>query len=141
MEDAVTKHTGRCQCGAISFEVNDNPMMSGYCHCLDCQKASGAPHVMHVAFPEAAIKVNGKTARYASKADSGGMVTREFCATCGSRLFGSSTTMPGIKTVHAAAFDDPSAFAPMMSVYAKRALPWDPVAANIPSFPSMPPNL
>lgn len=136
----MTSHKGRCQCGAVSFEVNSEPLMAGFCHCLDCQKASGAPHVMHVAFPEAAIKVSGKTARFQSKADSGGTVTREFCANCGSRLFGTSTTMPGMKTVHASAFDNPAVFSPMMTVYAKRALSWDPVAANLPAFEMMPPS-
>lgn len=135
----MDKQTGRCQCGAISFDVKAEPAMSGICHCLDCQKSSGAPHVMHVAFPQDAITVKGKTATYQSPADSGGLVTREFCPACGSRLFGSSTTMPGIKTVHAAAFDDPTAFSPMMTVYAKRALPWDKVAEGLPSFAAMPP--
>lgn len=132
-------HAGRCQCGAITFEISAEPAMSGFCHCLDCQKSSGAPHVMHVAFPADAYTVRGKTASYQSKADSGGMVTREFCPACGSRLFGSSTTMPGIKTVHASALDAPMSFKPMMTVYAKRAQPWDPVAAGLPAFDAMPP--
>ncbi|MBI2719321.1 MAG: GFA family protein [Rhizobiales bacterium] len=136
----MTSHQGRCQCGAVSFDVTAEPIMSGFCHCLDCQKASGAPHVMHVAFPEQAIRVRGETRGFQSPADSGGTVTREFCPICGSRLFGSSTTLPGMKTVHAAAFDDPAAFSPMMTVYAKRALQWDQVAANLPSFLAMPPN-
>lgn len=131
---------GRCQCGAISFSVSGEPVMSGFCHCLDCQKASGAPHVMHVAFRAEAIDVLGATATYVSAADSGGEVTREFCPVCGSRMFGSSTTMPGMKTVHASAFDDPSAYSPMMTVYAKRAQPWDSVAAGLPAFDAMPPQ-
>ena len=136
----MTTCTGHCQCGAISFEVTAEPIMSGICHCLDCQKASGAPHVAHVAFPADAIKVNGRTKTFQSKADSGGTVTREFCPTCGGRLFGSSTTMLGMKTVHAAAFDNPSAFKPMMTVYAKRVLKWDHVEAGLPAFDMMPPN-
>lgn len=136
----MNTRSGRCQCGAVSFEVKAEPIMSGFCHCLDCQKASGAPHVMHVAFTLEAITVKGKTASYQSKADSGGTVTREFCPVCGSRLFGSSSTMPGMKTVHAAAFDNPAAFTPMMTVYAKRSLPWDKIADAIPSFEAMPPR-
>jgi len=136
----MPSHKGRCQCGAVAFEVSADPVMSGFCHCRDCQQASGAGRVMHVAFPDAAVKIAGKTARYQSRADSGSLVTREFCPTCGGRLFGTSTGMPGIRTISAAVFDDPSAFAPMMTVYAKRLLPWDSIAANIPSFSGMPPN-
>jgi hypothetical protein len=135
----MPRHTGRCQCGAVTFEVAADAMMSGFCHCLDCQKSSGAPHVMHVGFPAAAIAVAGKTATYSSKADSGATVTREFCPTCGSRLFGSSTSMPAMKTVHAAAFDDPSDFQPMMTVYTKRLVAWDHIEPGLPSFEAMPP--
>jgi hypothetical protein len=119
--------------------VNAEPLMSGFCHCLDCQKSSGASRVMHVAFPAAALEVSGATAKFVSTADSGGTVTREFCPVCGSRLFGSSTTMPGMKTVHASVFDNPAGFAPMMSVYVKRMQPWDHAEPNLPAFEAMPP--
>ena len=137
----MPSHTGRCQCGSVSFEVTAEPAMTGFCHCFDCQKASGAPHVMHVAFPEAAIAVNGRTSQFSSPCDSGGTVTREFCPICGSRLFGSSTSMAGMKTVHATAFDHPSKFKPMMTVYAKRVQSWDHVEPGLPAFDGMPPMM
>jgi hypothetical protein len=130
---------GRCQCGSITFTVDADPIMSGHCHCLDCQKASGAPHVTMIAFPAAAITVNGKTAAFESLADSGATVAREFCPRCGSRLFGTSSKMPGIKTIYAVAFDDPSIFKPMMTVYAKRRHGWDHLAEGVPAFEAMPP--
>jgi hypothetical protein len=135
----MPSHKGRCQCGAVTFEVTADPVMSGFCHCRDCQQASGAGHVMHVAFADAAVKIAGMTARYQSKADSGNLFTREFCPTCGGRLFGTSAGMPGIRTISAATFDDPSAFKPMMTVYASRALAWDQVAPGLPAFAAMPP--
>jgi len=132
-------HTGRCHCGDVTFEVDAEPIMSGQCHCLDCQKASGAGHANAVAFPQDAVKINGKTASYQSTADSGATVTRTFCPRCGSRLFGSSTGMPGMLTVMAGALDDPSIYQAMMTVYTKRRHAWDTVAEGAPSFEAMPP--
>jgi hypothetical protein len=135
----MTLHRGRCQCGSITFEVTADPIMAGHCHCLDCQKSSGAAHVSMIAFPAAAVTVKGKTAGYESRADSGAMVTREFCPRCGSRMFGTSSGMAGMKTVNAVAFDDPAIFKPMMTVYAKRRQAWDHLADGIPAFEAMPP--
>src|ERR1044071_4951590 len=36
-------HTGRCLCGAVTFEVHGTPKWTGYCHCQSCRKHSGAP--------------------------------------------------------------------------------------------------
>jgi hypothetical protein len=95
---------------------------------------------MHVAFPAAAVKVSGTTSSFRSQADSGATVTREFCPTCGSRLFGSSSAMPSLRTVHAAALDEASALRPMMAVYTKRVLAWDRVEEGLPAFEAMPPR-
>jgi hypothetical protein len=135
----MARHTGRCLCGGISFEVTAEPVMAGHCHCLDCQKSSGAGHVNLIAFPADAVKVAGETCGYESRADSGAVVTREFCPTCGSRMFGRSTSMPGMRTVNAVAFDDPSIFKPMMTVFAARRHAWDQLAEGIPAFDAMPP--
>ena len=135
----MTVPGGRCLCGSITFEVTADPIMSGHCHCRDCQKSSGAGHVSMIAFPADAVTVKGKTAGYESRADSGAMVTREFCPQCGSRMFGTSSRMPGMKTVNAAILDDPSIFKPMMTVYAKSRQDWDHLAEGIPAFDAMPP--
>jgi hypothetical protein len=135
----MTLHAGRCLCGSVTFEVTADPLMSGHCHCRDCQKSSGAGHLSMIAFPADAVKVEGRTVRYESKSDSGAIVTREFCPTCGSRLFAASSGMPGMKTITAVAFDDPSVFKPMMTVYAKRRQAWDDLAQGIPAFDAMPP--
>ena len=45
----------------------------------------------------------------------------------------------GMTTVNAVAFDDPSIFKPMMTVYARRRRAWDDLAAGIPAFDAMPP--
>jgi hypothetical protein len=47
--------------------------------------------------------------------------------------------MAGMKTVNAVAFDDPSIFNPMMTVYARRRRAWDDLADGIPAFGATPP--
>lgn len=134
-----SKLTGGCLCGAVRYEISAEPMMSGKCHCLNCQKLSGSGHAFHLMVPEGSFLVKGPTKGYSWTADSGNTVTTNFCTECGSPIFGRSTGFAGMVTVRAASLDDASGVKPQMTVYAKRIQPWDRADASIPSFPMMPP--
>jgi hypothetical protein len=130
---------GGCLCGKVRYEIRAEPAMGGNCHCLNCQKTSGAGHAFHLMFPAEAFSIAGKTHAYNWTADSGNTVTSHFCPNCGSPIFGNSTGFAGMVTVRAASLDDSSGFSPQVAVYAKRAQSWDPVAPGIPAFADMPP--
>ena len=134
-----TNYKGGCLCGAVRYEVSAEPMMAGICYCLSCQKLSGSGHQFSVAVPESAFRTTGETRGYECKADSGSVVTNSFCTVCGSPLFGQSSGMPGMRTVRVASLDDPSRFAPQMSVYTKRVQQWDHLNPALPKFQEMPP--
>jgi len=133
--------TGRCLCGDVTFEITGDPIMSGHCHCRDCQRSSGTGHTAMIAFAAGAVSIRGPVAAFASPADSGAMVAREFCSRCGSRLFGRSSGMPGMVTICAGALDDPAIFQPMMAVYTSRRQPWDHLPPGVPQFEMMPPGM
>jgi hypothetical protein len=130
---------GGCLCGQVRFRIEGEPLMSGRCCCLACQKLSGTGHTDNIAFAEGAFAIEGETADYNWTADSGGQVTTSFCPNCGSPLFGKSTSMPGMKMVRVGALDDPSTYAPQMMVYAKRRHAWVHRDEGLPAFETMPP--
>ncbi|GBE84404.1 Mss4-like protein [Sparassis latifolia] len=43
---------GSCYCGSVSYSVAGGPVLSAYCHCINCQRLSGCPfiHTVHVEF-------------------------------------------------------------------------------------------
>lgn len=133
------KLAGGCLCGAVRYQVSAEPIVAGFCHCLNCQKLSGAGRVMHVMVPKDAVAASGETSAYPWTSDSGATVTNRFCPTCGSPLFAENNRMPGALAIRAASLDDPSAVNPQMSVYTKRAQAWDHVEPSLPAFPAMPP--
>jgi len=39
----IAKYRARCHCGAVRYEVRDDPVDAKLCHCMDCQLLHGAP--------------------------------------------------------------------------------------------------
>jgi hypothetical protein len=130
--------TGGCSCGAVTYEITGDPMMVLQCHCLNCQKSSGTGHVPFAGFPEPQVKVKGKTKSWSYKADSGATATGNFCPECGSNVFSTTTSFPGIYGIRLGSMDDSTAFQPQMEVYMKRLRPWDQTLEGVPSFDMMP---
>ena len=132
------KLQGGCLCGAVTYETSAEPQIVGHCHCVDCRKSSGTGHGTHVGLPEAALTLNGDVKFYDRPADSGNIVSRGFCANCGSAILSRNSAMAGMAFLRASSLDDPDAVAPQMIVYASRAPAWDKMDPDLPSFSEMP---
>ena len=135
----MTTHSGSCLCGAVSYEASGASVLNLQCHCLDCQKASGAGHVAMAVYPESAVTIRGKLKTFRTKADSGKMANRSFCPECGSWVSGRPESAPGMVALTLATMRDSSDLAVSMRVYDKRRQPWDVVDPATPAFPAMPP--
>ena len=121
----VAPFQGGCACKAVRYEASAEPMAVMDCHCRDCQYASGGSHTTAVVLPAAAFRITqGAPARYTSKGDSGGEVTRAFCAKCGSPLFSEPPAGRGMVVVKAGSMDDPSWLTPGGALYVSSAQPW-----------------
>lgn len=132
--------TGGCLCGAVRYTIEGDPLFSGRCYCEDCRKTSGTGHNAVLAVPDNIVSIKGKLTDYTKNGGSGQPITRRFCPTCGSRISGSASVMPGITMITASSLDDPEKFVSQMSVYCSRAPSWDRPPAGTPSFPEMPPQ-
>lgn len=135
----MTTRSGGCLCGAVRYESDGEPQFQLQCHCRDCQRASGAPHVAAVRVPSASFRiVRGTPRRYVARADSGNNVTRTFCGECGTPLYVQVSTRPDIVGVRVCTFDDPSWFRPEANIFFKSAQPWDHRDPAVPAFETYP---
>ena len=137
----TTTLTGNCLCGQVRFSSEGGAQMAAHCHCMDCRKASGAGRCTHVVVAEAGFMLTGPVRRFDKPADSGAIVTRVFCETCGSPICSMNERMPGMVFIRAGALDDPDAVTPGMTVYASRAPRWDRTDNTVPRFEVMPPDM
>lgn len=76
--------TGRCECGAVSFEIGDVEPSVTACHCSQCRRFSG--HVwasVHADYKNVTFITQDGLVWYASS----DWAKRGFCSQCGSSLF------------------------------------------------------
>ncbi|EGI78579.1 GFA family protein [Hylemonella gracilis] len=129
--------TGGCLCGEIRYEISADPGPSRVCWCRDCQRIASNGTV-NVLFPSNAIRITGTPSGHDKKADSGNLVTRRFCATCGSHLFSDSTGRPGLTVVRIGTLDDPSAIKPSTNIWVASAPHWACVDQSLERFDGPP---
>ena len=123
--------TGRCLCGEIEFEISQEAISSGYCHCRKCQRFSGAPVAVFTTFPQAAVRFTRGEPKYFK---SSLIYERGFCANCGSSLTGryyapEMSDWIGIRT---ASLDRPEDFAPTWHLGVESTMPWLDIRDDLP---------
>jgi hypothetical protein len=129
--------TGGCLCGALRYEAKGAPDHAGYCYCRDCRKASGSAFIGFMGFAPERITVTGQTRRHHSPASNGNTAVRNFCAECGSLVFGGGHDLGGVN-VYAGSLDDPSQFRPRIAIFTRDAPHWAQIPAGLKQFETMP---
>jgi hypothetical protein len=130
--------TGRCLCGACAFTIAGEPIVVAHCHCLDCQRLSGAGHTTGAMFEEAGVTIAGEPATYELVSDAGNTVTRIFCSACGSPLFGKNTGMPGVMTVSVGTLDQADDLTPQVTIFGRTRRHWDAMDPTVQTFDGQP---
>lgn len=129
---------GRCLCGACTFEIAGDPVIVANCYCLDCQRLSGAGHTTGAMFAESGIRISGTPSTYSMTSEGGNSVTRTFCGTCGSPLFGQNTGMLGVMTVMMGTLEQSEDLVPQVAIFTRTKRPWDAEIPAIQSFETQP---
>ncbi len=132
--------TGGCLCGKVRYEVPREMQTAAKCHCLNCQKSTGAGTMTAAVYADQDVKVTGETKSYTYTSDNGRPVTNDFCPNCGSSVTMHTPALAGLTLVRAGTLDDSSGLAPQFVVFNKRHPAWADDDPNIPHFPEMPPG-
>jgi hypothetical protein len=131
---------GGCARKAVRYEVSADPVTTMNCHCRACQYASGGGYTTAVVVPRGTLAITRGTPKaYTTIGDSGGTVTRFFCAECGSPIYSEPAAGP-FQVLKAASLDDPSKLTVRGALYVSEAQPWAHIDPEKPSFDKMPPG-
>jgi hypothetical protein len=118
--------TGRCNCGAVQFEVSEPLVVAFYCHCRRCQRRSGAAASANAqAAPGTFRIVAGDETLRVWKPEDG----REkwFCGDCGSALFASAPDRADPIGIRMGAFDRDPGIRPSLHLFVAYAAQWEPI--------------
>jgi hypothetical protein len=131
--------TGGCMCGAVRYSIEAEPITVRTCWCRSCQFIGAGSATVNVVFPRAAISVEGELRDYSSKADSGNLMHRQFCAACGTPVFTGSEARPHMLAVRAGTLDDPNVVKPDIVIWTSMAPSWACIDPTLPHEERQPP--
>lgn len=108
----MEQNDGGCLCGGVRYATRSDPVRVTYCHCRFCQRATGGAYLVEPIFQRANFGVtSGVPTQFAHVSEgSGKLVTINFCARCGTKLFLEFERYPDLIGVYGGTFDDPDWF-------------------------------
>lgn len=134
----MSKITGKCLCGNVSFSADTEIKMMANCHCDDCRQATGAAFGTLLFVDEAAVEISGAPKTFSHTADSGAAMEKLFCPDCGSQMFGKNSNRQGMMSVRAGVVDQKELIKPGVNVYLSSKIPSTPVDPELKGFDKMP---
>jgi hypothetical protein len=124
--------TGRCLCGAVTYQCGPPVLPPSFCHCESCRRASGAHAVAWATVARDSFKIlSGPVRSYASSPG----VLRQFCQQCGTPLTYSNASRPDTIDITISTLNQPGAVAPVQHIWMEDALSWDRPADGLPQLP------
>jgi hypothetical protein len=104
------------------------------CHCLDCQRTTGAPFGVGAFYPVEAVAISGTSKEFTRDAASGGKVHTYFCPNCGTTIYWKADNLPSMIGVAVGTLADPEYPAPARSVFEKSKHNWVQLDAAVEHF-------
>ena len=111
---------GGCLCGALRYQLNEPPTGINDCHCIDCRRSSGAPFVTWGCVDRDQLTIAKGVVRRIPHAQR----IRSFAACCGTHVFFEDAPDSETVDVTIASLDNPSPFAPEITIWTEDRLPW-----------------
>jgi hypothetical protein len=114
----------RCVCGAVAISLPGPSGLVVACHCIDCQRRTGAPFGIGAFYPVEVVTTSGTPKEFVRAAASGGKVRSYFCPDCGSTVYWKADKLPGMIGVAVGTIADPKYPAPARSIFEQSKHAW-----------------
>jgi hypothetical protein len=118
--------TGRCNCGAVTFEVSEPLRGAGYCHCRRCQLRTGVA-VSASAWPApGSFRITSGQDQLRAWTPPDGW-EKWFCGECGSHMFSRNPEEPDQIGIRMGAFESDPGVRPSFRQFVSSAVAWEPI--------------
>jgi hypothetical protein len=121
----MTTRIAACSCGELKLVCDGEPLRISICHCLECQRRTGAVFSNQAWFSrQQIVSISGNSTKFTRKSDAGRSVTFRFCPRCGSTVCWEAEAFLGHIAVAVGAFADPAFPAPRFAGWEQRRHHW-----------------
>ena len=129
---------GGCSCQAIRYKLTNTPLIVHACHCRDCQRITGGPHVINIWIERKFAEARGVEPKsFTLKGGSGKKHEVFFCDNCGTYVWSRYSIAPGdCLFVRAGTLDNPDAVTPDVHIFTRSKAPWLDLPEGVPAFES-----
>ena len=125
--------TGRCLCGAVSYEVHGPLRDVLICHCAECRRWHGHVSASTAAHRGDLVLTEDRGLRWIQSPQSDARARRGFCAECGSSLFWDAPARDTI-SIAAGTLDEPTGLRVERHIFVADAADWEALPHDNPGF-------
>jgi hypothetical protein len=119
--------TGGCMCGSVRYELDEVPVLVGYCHCTRCQRRTGTAAAISAQIIPGSLRiVAGEQYVKGWRPDDGGF-EKCFCSVCGGALWSAHPTDRDRVFIRFGTFDTDPGIRPQYRQFVRYAAPWEPI--------------
>jgi hypothetical protein len=123
-----------CQCGQLTVEVPEKSLITIACHCIACQRRTGAPFGVLAYHRRDQVTIAGDAKSFVRTSDAGNAVETHFCPVCGSTVYATLSKQPSLIGIAVGSLADPAQAAPAWSVWEQSRHHWVTLPENVQHF-------
>ena len=127
--DPVRILGGKCECGAVHYEVPDAFLYAGNCHCSNCRAGTGSAFKPFAGIERERLQVTNGADRLLVWGDDHGNHTR--CGVCGSLLYSVVRDGAYVHVAMGSLVDEPS-IRPSEHIFVGSKAPWFEITDDLP---------
>ncbi len=114
---------GGCLCGAVRFRVTGKLGPAGFCHCTQCQRASGSAFAANAAACTKYFEFTSDL-NLVSEYESSPGKFRAFCSRCGSPIYSRRENDPDSRNIRLGSLDSDPERRPLAHLWVDSKAPW-----------------
>ncbi|WP_217622000.1 GFA family protein, partial [Streptomyces lunaelactis] len=119
----------------MTIELPSRPLITIACHCVDCQKRTGAPFGVLAYYRVDHVSIVGEAKAYERVSAVGNKVETFFCPVCGSTVYLKLAKQSALRGVALGSIADPPFSAPSWSVWEQSKSHWIHISVEVQRFP------